>query len=356
MMAKRKKQTGSALITVLFLAVILSFLVLSISQSTTVAAERAFIARTHAEVYWRLIGVEALARSAIESALGQNSDYLASDNPLFAIVYDLPMDDATAQVAFADNTRCLNLNSFSVSDDRDGRGKINETAKEEFSRLSRSIGVSGGDAEIVFTAVADWIDVDDFQEPGGAEDNFYTSLPTPYRTGGGPLADQTELRAMSGVSAEVYLAFAPYLCAHPFVQPTSININLLTVDDAPLLAAVFDNVSLAKAAEIIAARPPGGYRAIADFEEDSGLKALNVRNSNARRNQNRNRNRPTEEDDEDGNSGNVTSNAPRIDVKSQFLSARAVVSQGDMALELNLVFRINGDTAEVVSRRIGRRI
>ncbi|MEO0879467.1 MAG: hypothetical protein AAFY22_07095, partial [Pseudomonadota bacterium] len=113
----RQGQSGGALITVLFLVVVLSFLVLSITQTTTQAAQRSFFSRNHSEVYWRAIGVEALAVSALRSALDASEGVVAADNPLFTTVFNLPLEGASASLAFSDRTRCLNVNALAAAAD-----------------------------------------------------------------------------------------------------------------------------------------------------------------------------------------------------------------------------------------------
>ena len=348
-------QRGGALITVLFLVVILSFLVLSISQTATLASQRAFASRAHSEMYWRAVGLEELARSAVKTAIEQSEEALTAESPLFATVYDLPMEGATAQLAFTDNTRCLNLNSFSESAGRNRRGTVNKVAQEELVALAENLSISNADVAGLAAVAADWIDADDFQEARGAEDNFYTALPTPYRTGGTMLADVTELRAMANVDAELYRQLAPFLCAHPASEPTPVNVNLLTPSDAPILAAVLGGKSLAEAQNIIASRPPGGYQKISDFESSAGVKVgqgnLNQKIDNqAEGLGNRGGTAGTA-----GGGGN-NAKPPRLDVKSRYLAARGVIEQGGMSLELNIIFKVEGTEASVISRRIGRRV
>jgi len=346
-------ERGGALITVLFLVVILSFLILSISQTATLASQRAFASRAHTELYWRTVGLEALAKSAAKTALEQlDGAALTSENPLFATVYNLPMDGATAQLAFTDNTRCLNLNSFAQTGAARSNSSVNEVAQKELVDLAEVLSISNVDIEGLVSVAADWIDADDFQNSRGAEDNFYTALPTPYRTSGTPLADVTELRAMSGVDAELYRQLSPFLCAYPEKISTPVNVNLLTPSDAPLLAAVLGGKSLADAQNIIASRPPGGYEKINDFESSAGVKVgqgnLNQKIEN--------------QDGQKGNSavsGGPRGNSnkqPRLAVTSRYLAARGVIEQGEMSLELNIIFQITGTDVEVISRRLGRRI
>ncbi len=350
-------ETGGALITVLFLVVILSFVVLSVSRTASLAAQRAFAARSHGELYWIAVGMEALAASAIRRVSEQTSDAITPDNPLLASVYDLPIEGASAQIAFSDQTRCFNINALSRPAEGPAGGPgVDPEARRELMAFARNVGIAGGEMVQLAAVVADWIDEDDFQEPRGAEDNFYTALPTPYRTGGVPLADVTEIRAMVGVNEEFYRLVSPALCAHPSTSPTPINVNLLTPDHAPLLAAVLgEGVTATDAQNIIAERPPGGYRKIADFEANELVRAARAKSGEA--GDRGVRRRPEDAGVENGESGSGDDpGSARLAVTSQYLAARGVVEQGVMSLEFNILFELSGGEVSVVSRRIGRRI
>lgn len=352
--ANRSTETGGALVTVLFLVTILSFLVLSISQTTILAAERSFASRNHGEIYWRLVGVEALAKSALERAM-EEQESLTLENPLLTTVYDLPLTEGTAQLAFSDQTRCINLNA--LSDPVDGseenpRGASKEATAQELQAFGQLVGWNLADVSRLISVVTDWVDADDFQEADGAEDVFYTALPTPYRTGAGPLADVSEVRAMAGIGAAFFQQIFPIVCTHEASIATPVNVNLLTPDDAPFLAAVLGEVATIRdAQEIIAARPPGGYGNIADFL--SGEVITDVRQRQSTNDDDNGSNSDVSGENDDQESSNE---GGRFSVNSKYLQARAVVEQGGSVFELNLVFLVDGDRAMVVSRRIGRLI
>jgi len=347
-------QRGAALITVLFLVVILSFIVLSLGQATTRAAQRAFATRSHSELYWRAIGMEALAQSALETALA-SSTTLTADNPILSSVYDLPIEDARARIGFVDQTACFNVNSL-VTQEASTGASINTASRTEFMSFAEKVGISGAEMDGLVSVIADWIDADDFQETRGAEDNFYTALPTPYRTGAAPLADISEVRAMANVNEEFYRLLNPILCAHPDREQTPINVNLLLPEHAPLLAAVLGpDVAASDAQNIIADRPPSGYESINDFLQIEAVRALQPTTRRPSRRQS------SDNGDTQGNTNNVdggpnAGGSNRLAVTSKYLTARGYIEQGDMSLELNILFMINGTDVTVVSRRIGRRI
>ncbi len=58
----------------------------------------------------------------------------------------------------------------------------------------------------------------------------------PYRTGNTLFADPGELRAVAGMTPEIYPRLRPWLCALPISDLSPININTLRPEQAPLLA------------------------------------------------------------------------------------------------------------------------
>lgn len=81
----------------------------------------------------------------------------------------------------------------------------------------------------IVPALLDWLDEDsDVRFPNGAEDDYYTRLPTPYRAANRPLADVSELRLIKGVTPEIYAKLAPYVVAWPKILP--INVNTAPVE------------------------------------------------------------------------------------------------------------------------------
>lgn len=65
------------------------------------------------------------------------------------------------------------------------------------------LAVEGLD-ETVVGSIRDWIDEDDVPNPGGAETEYYASLPSPYACKNGPLETLEELARIKGVTPELY--------------------------------------------------------------------------------------------------------------------------------------------------------
>ncbi|MEM9495944.1 MAG: type II secretion system minor pseudopilin GspK [Pseudomonadota bacterium] len=317
----RETETGGALLIVLLLVATLAFVALSIMERTSLAAARAANDRARAETLWRGFGAEILALAAIQAAYEASPEKVSIDDPWASEPVVVPMEDGGARIFFADATACFNVNSLSANNESIA------LAKREFALLAAHLGLGEFEGEAMADVIADWIDDDNAREPQGAEDSYYTALPTPYRTGGALIADVSEMRAMRGMTRERYLTLKPFLCAHPVAAPSPVNINMMRPDDAPVLAAALGrDISLTAALDLINTRPPGGYRELASFWDQAPLQNFAFEG-------------PTRE---------------RIKLISQFVRARAEVGYDTSFLELTTMIEVSaGGAARIVRRRIG---
>ena len=184
---------------------------------------------------------------------------MAAGEGLFAQQLELPFNGGVASLVFEDASRCFNVNGLVTGSA--GNFVADPARMESLAGLAESIGVGSGEARKLSEVIADFIDSDANPQGQGAEDGFYTALPVPYRTSGGLIASLSELRAMDGVSREVYLRIRPYLCALDRTEQPAINLNFVQEAHAPLLKALLGAGSDASIDDIraaIAAIPPGG--------------------------------------------------------------------------------------------------
>jgi general secretion pathway protein K len=173
---------------------------------------------------------------------------------------DTPAGPALAVLTPGGN--CFNLNSVAMGPP--GSSFTRPMGIDQLARLLTLIDVPTDDARRIAAATADWIDIDALPYPGGAEDPAYARAATPYRTGGTPLAEVSEWRAVAGVTGAIFARARPYLCALPETELSRININSLVAADAVVLAAIA-GVPVATARDAIGARPAAGWASVAAF-------------------------------------------------------------------------------------------
>ena len=267
------RERGAALLTVLLLVAMIAVLAgtaLERLRLTTRLAANA-LGGEQARGYAR--AAEALAMSKVTDMLGTSRDRVTLAGGWSNRPFGLPLPGGGLAVArVTDGGNCFNLNRL-VS--RQGPNVYTSTQsftqRLQFVRLMRLVGVPAQAAERIAPATADWIDTDQDQQGGGAEDPTYLAKATPYRTAGTLMADPSELRAVDGVTPDIYARLRPWVCTLPIAETSPININTLTPEQAPLVAMLFaDTLSVDAARGMILRRPPQGYGSTSTFLNSAG--------------------------------------------------------------------------------------
>jgi general secretion pathway protein K len=183
----------------------------------------------------------------------------------------LPLPGGSAFAVVRDGGNCFNLNSV-VGGQPAQPLMTRPQGISQFVALMQLLGIGEAEARKAAVSLADWIDSDVQPQIEGAEDAAYASGETPYRTGNTLLADPSELRAIAGVTPELYEKVRPWVCALPVTDLSPINVNTLTPEQAPLLSMLMpDRLSPDRARALLLARPPGGYESAYAFWRSSAL-------------------------------------------------------------------------------------
>jgi general secretion pathway protein K len=256
----RPEERGAALLTVLMLVAVIAVIASASLEKlvlTTRIAGNATAGR-QAEGYAR--AAEILATTRITSLLGKDPSRVTLAGGWSGRPFGLPLPGGGSAIArVSDGGNCFNLNGLVVLS---GPGSYanHGPARAQFARLLRLLNVGAQQADTIAAAASDWIDTDNDQQAGGAEDGSYLSLQGPHRTGGTLMADPSELRAVNGMTPDIYARVRPFLCTLPIAEPAKINIDTLLPEQAPLLAALMaENVPVETARQLILRRPPQGW-------------------------------------------------------------------------------------------------
>lgn len=187
-----------------------------------------------------------------------------SDRP-----FPLPIPDGIATARVHDGGNCFNLNSLVVPVGVDTYA-VRTAGVLQFARLMRLIGVGGGDS--IAAATADWIDSDSTPIAGGAEDAAYSGFQPAYRTANTLMVDPSELRAVAGVTPQIYEKLRPYICTLPTPEPATINVNTIEPEHSALIAAMApDTIGVEDVRRTLLARPEGGWAQTANFWSGGSL-------------------------------------------------------------------------------------
>ena len=271
------RERGAALLAVLLLVAVTGAIAASMVESLRLS--RAVAANAAARDQGRLFadGAEQLALLTIDDRILQSPERttLAGGWHGATRTVQLP-GGGTAEATVRDGGNCFNLNS--VVDGRPGFPLVRRaTGVAQFMGLMLALGVPEAEARRIAEAAADWADADNIPGPGGAEDEAYAAGPSPYRTGNTMFADPGEVRVLAGMTPETYARLRPWLCALPVTDLSPLNINTLSVDQAPLLAMLAPGqIGLDRARRVLAGRPSGGWRNQIEFWRVEAMSELNV--------------------------------------------------------------------------------
>ena len=163
-------------------------------------------------------------------------------------------------------------------EDQQGRWNINNLVRNgktdpyQFAVLQRLLDSLGLPVELAF-ALLDWIDGDNETSDGaGAEDGYYLSLPSPYRTANAPLVHVDELRLVRGFTPDVIDKLRPFVTALPEFSAINVNTAPRTV-----LAAMQRIYSESDLDAVLSRRERLPYRDLADFRGTLQQSSFDIR-------------------------------------------------------------------------------
>ncbi len=271
----RRDREGAALLAVLLLVAVMAVVAVAVLDDVRFSVRRTTNAETGAQAQWYADGAETLARRRIDRLTALDPNRTPLTPAWNGRAFSLPIDGGRLTAVVRDGQACFNLNSVAAwTGDRLAARPAGET---QLKALGRAVGVDERRMRMITDGLVDWVDTDTTARPLGAEDSTYAALAEPYRTGGAPLAEVSELRTVRGVDGDAYARLRPHLCALPSDR-SPINVNTLTPADAPLLVMLTDgSLSLPAARAVIAARPAGGWSDPAGFWSQPALRGLDVR-------------------------------------------------------------------------------
>jgi general secretion pathway protein K len=255
------------LFVVLLLVVAMAALASTALEDIRFAVRRTANVETLTQAQWYALGAETLAKARVQQVLDRTDGQVTLDGNWSGVPVIYPIDNGAIRMRLTDRGACFNLNSV-VSGEPDNY-QPNPTGVAQFQQLLIALEVPEAQAMGLADALVDWMDSDNSRRPFGAEDEAYQRLPSPYRTSGDLLAEETELRAIQGFTPDLYERLRPSVCALPIPQLTELNINTLTPSDAPVLSAAYlGRLPVDAARRIIAGRPAKGWPTQAAFLQE----------------------------------------------------------------------------------------
>ena len=328
MTMKPKRQRGVALLVVLLLLVVMSVLASQMTQSYRLMWLHVSTLKTFQQIRWSLLGGESLVGMILTRSAKDEPEkttlvqYWAVKGKTF------PIDNAMLRGEVTDAQACFNINSLSGQYSGESDSSRHYRAAV-FQQLLRNLAIEDVRALQITTALEAWLNS---AEPGQKQystgDNDYLAMTPPYLPANRPMQDISELRAVKWMDTAIYRRLVPYICALPNIL-LQVNINTLQPEQAPLLAALFqDTLTPADAQKIIAARPLEGWN---NVEEFLALETLSNRAQ--------------------GDSDNTFSMNSVLSVRSSYFESSLEVNIENNRVQMKSLFQRQADNRLVVVRR-----
>jgi general secretion pathway protein K len=223
------RQNGAALVTILLAVTLLTIAVVEFAYSSQVDYRLAYNAL-------KALQANYLARSGVNLAMlvlkrdGRSASGIDSLRDEWAHpLPPLPVGEGIVAIRVNDEQGKVNLNAL-----RNTNGTINRAWREVAERLFATRETDPS----VLDPLLDWLDVDDFPEPRGAERDHYARLSPSFTPTNGPLLTMGELGRVEGFSAALRARLSDVVTVLPS-NTTSINVNTAPGE---VLVALFPTV------------------------------------------------------------------------------------------------------------------
>jgi len=253
---KKSNERGAVLLTTLLLMTVMAAITVAIVDDIRLSIKRTMSIQAAEQLDWYMRGGEEFAGNWLQPNLSAERQPILSSYVKSGQAVVLPIEGGEISFSVRDGRNCYNLNQLSEP-------KTARITRAKFIKLLQLLEFDDFEAETIAASVQDWIDRDTAPTRGGAEDLTYTNLNPPYHPANTLMTDITELRAVQGITEDVYQRLTPFVCARQNEKAGKVNLNTLLPEQAPLLALEFGaDDSLRAAQAVIAQRPVTGYEDI----------------------------------------------------------------------------------------------
>ncbi len=173
----------------------------------------------------------------------------------------LETEDGEITIMVVDDQGRFNLNLLSGSQsagnpngqEQSRQRQSGQPNKEKLDFLIRLMTIHGINPNVAYR-LQDWVDDNHESLPEGAEDNFYLTLDTPYRTGNTALVSTSELRLLNILTPEEFERIVPLVS----ILPPNAGLNMNTVS-AGVVRALGDYISESDANGFVDSRTKKGF-------------------------------------------------------------------------------------------------
>ena len=194
---KKRRKSGSILVFVLALIVLLSVLCMRLMEETMQELR-------HVSQFHRRDDLRMHAYSALDVAVGVLNEFMMFEKTLYA-----PSQGWGDPLAYSEVEPIDPSIKWSISlVDESGKIPISKVSEKDLVSLFATMRAEGDslvdddDGQAFYDAMVDWQDPDDEERDEGAEDDYYEGLDFPYFTPGKKIQNFEEFRMIKGFAYE----------------------------------------------------------------------------------------------------------------------------------------------------------
>ena len=206
------KQSGLALITVLFIFALVSLLAIAMQQRQSMDIAQASVTFTQTQTQLLMLSAEDIAKAGLSFDLQRDinaSEEWDTASELWNQPFPTQLDGANIFVTIRDLQGLFNLNSLSPN------ASNADAALARFQRLLVEI-----DPQIstsIATNVKEWL------TPGNSNNFDYQNFSPAYRAAEIEFTHPSELKLVKDVDIATYQKIEPYITALPMLTPLNVN-------------------------------------------------------------------------------------------------------------------------------------
>ncbi len=255
-----RRQQGVALLTVMLTLTLAILLASGVVEAMKRQTQLSSGLQNREQGWWYVRSAEQLAIKALKQDFKDDKDVIHLSQYWATSRQTFPMEKGSIRGRVFDRQACFNLNGLIV-----GEGKKPNSLVPV--KMLKALLENHEIQELnIALATVDWVNAK--TEPlssGGADDDDYLSLPVPYLAGNTFMRDESEWRAVMGVTPAIVKKVLPDLCALP-ASSLKLNVNTIDAESPELMAAMLLNrISVSQAENLLKERPRDGWRTLDEF-------------------------------------------------------------------------------------------
>lgn len=253
-----QREKGATLLTVLLIIALMSVAAVAATDALARSIGVSRISDDRAGSFWAARAGTSAGELIVTDLMASIEGELTAEAAMFQEPVIFAYERGSISITLREATNCFNLNMLETEE--------NGPQLERLRELLEGAGFFASEARQLAEALADWMDGDTSTRPSGAEDSVYAARSVPHLSAGTRLVSINDLRAIEGYTPEVLFQLKGLVCVRAAGVERPLNINTLTLEEAPVLAARFSPEMSAREAErAILNRPEGGWLNAEEF-------------------------------------------------------------------------------------------